>query len=50
MINIGLDEHRGIMLEALRDYRRWFEENPDPADTDMVKKIDKAIHYLRGAE
>lgn len=41
------EKHKEIILEALQDYRRWFEENPDPADAETVMQIDDAIEFVQ---
>jgi len=46
------DEHRGIIIEALKEYRTWYIDQIHPMDdyseSDKVKvsKIDEAIKYL----
>lgn len=41
----GMQQHRDIILEALRDYRRWWADEPD---NERVKSIDKAIDFIEG--
>jgi len=47
-----LDEHRNIIIEALKEYRTWYIDQIHPMDdcseSDKVKvsKIDEAITYL----
>ena len=41
-----LEQHRGIIMEALKDYRRWFSEESQLQDIEKVKQIDEAIKYL----
>ena len=49
-IKIGLGEHRGIILEAWQDYRRWFaggiSEHSDSfgrSDGERIDQIENAI-------
>jgi len=47
---IKTDEHNGIILEALQDYRRWFDDDPegeDEYDNIKLREIDKAIEYVK---
>ena len=42
-----LSNHQDIILEALGDYRRWFDDiQMTLADHDKVKVIDKAIEFM----
>ena len=40
-----IDEHRDIILKALRDYRRWWVD--DGPDDTQVREIDEAIEFMR---
>ena len=48
----GFEEHKGIMLEALKEYRNSYIENIHPIDEYneehkvKVSKIDEAIKFL----
>jgi len=45
------DEHNGIIIEALADYRRWFAGDlgcSDESDSIKIRQIDAAIEYVRG--
>lgn len=39
------DEHLGIIQEALRDYRRWFDGD-DESDVAYRQQIDKALEAI----
>ena len=39
------EEHLGIIAEALRDYRRWFEGNSE-SDKEYRKVIDRALKAI----
>jgi hypothetical protein len=39
-----MDHHRDIILEALRDYRRWWA---DEEGNDRCERIDRAIAFLQ---
>jgi len=41
-----LDKHRDIIIEALKDHRRWFAEESQLQDIEKVKQIGEAIKYL----
>jgi hypothetical protein len=41
-----LEQHRGIIMEALKDYRRWFSEESQLQDIEKTKQIDEAIKFL----
>jgi len=50
---MGLEEHMGIILDALQDYRRWFDDGDDQnsdsfreSDQETTRQIDDAIEYL----
>lgn len=38
-----VEQHSGIILEALRDYSKWWADEPE---NERVKEIDRAIEYL----
>jgi hypothetical protein len=40
-----MEQHRDIILEALRDYRRWWADEPE---NERVKEIDMAIEFIAG--
>ena len=47
-----MDEHNGIILEALEDYRRWFGDDfagdpEDESDNIKIREIDAAIEYVK---
>ena len=42
-----MDRHREIILEALRDYRMWYQEEETEDDTYMINEIDDAIDFIR---
>jgi hypothetical protein len=42
-------EHKDTILEALNDYRRWFEED-DENDLETVKEIDAAIREVEACK
>ena len=47
---IKTEEHNGIILEALEDYRRWFADEPEGGDeSDILKtrEIDEAIEHVK---
>ena len=52
MIRIGLEDHADIIIEALRDYRKWWEQEfaGDDTTNEMLDSIDKAIEFVRGDE
>ncbi len=39
-------ENQSVILEALNDFRRWFEEN-DEADSEKINEIKKAIEEVK---
>ena len=39
----GMEQHRDIILEALRDYRRWWADEPED---ERVKEIYRAIAFI----
>jgi hypothetical protein len=39
-----LSDYQGIILEALEDYKRWFD------DKEKIKEIDKAIKFINNIE
>ena len=39
-----LDKYRDIILEALRDYRKWWAD--DKENEDRVEEIDRAIAFV----
>ena len=46
---IKTNEHDGIILEALEDYRRWFADDPEggnESDNIKLREIDAAIQYV----
>ena len=47
----GLHEHSGIILEALGDYKRWFDDiEKSESDIERIKQIDKAIEFVENIE
>lgn len=46
-MKIDTNEQNDIILEALQDYRKWFEENSDPAWTEKIELIDQVIESIR---
>jgi hypothetical protein len=43
-------KHGDVIMDALRDYRRWFEEESDADETDIVERIDAAMRDFCIAE
>jgi len=43
-------KHKEIILEALHDYRKWFEEMADESDEKKLRMIDKAILEVEEAD
>lgn len=51
---MGIEEHVAIILDALQDYRRWFDmgeglDSLNESDKEMVERINNAIEYLEQA-
>jgi hypothetical protein len=41
-----LEKHRCIIMEALKDYLRWFSEESQLQDIEKTKQINEAIKFL----
>jgi len=47
----GLHEHQGIIVEALGDYKRWFDDiEKSEDDKEKIKQINKAIKFVENIE
>ena len=45
-----LSDYQGIILEALEDYKRWFDDiEPTEDDKEKIAEIDKAIDFVGNA-
>jgi hypothetical protein len=46
-----LSDYQGIILEALEDYKRWFDDiEVTDDDKEKIKEIDKAIKFINNIE
>lgn len=43
-------EHKGIVIEALEDYRRWFDDEPSDEDKEKCRQIDSAIEHIHNSK
>lgn len=44
------NDHREIILTALRDYRKWFDAKWGEGDVESIKPIDAAIAFMEAVE
>jgi hypothetical protein len=44
-----IKEHEGIILEALNDYKKWFNDFPNKSDNKKIDEIDRTIGDLQEA-